>query len=359
MRDHLRIIDIVGICLICPFIFWYVGFNQYLVFGSLEHFLSSLVLISLLYLNYRLLYPRLYARDHIWAYCILSAASVLFSGFFEISLVDGDVSNFIPDYLADLPSHLQRFLLAAFVVIQHFGFLLYTFFINQLKTSMRESREQQDFIRQTSNVIYVRDKAYQLCHLAVSQILYCQQDRSVCNIFTTDGRCFRRNCSLSEIAELLGDKVCLRISRNIVIMYAYAISYTEDTVCISESSSNRTLSFPLSNAFKEDVHLKLNRYFEMKDKNNSVGPTAVSNTSISANDMSEQLADDTHRIPVSQRIEEVYSYIRTHKYCKNQDIAMALNVSSSSVNRYLQELVSTGRVRYQGAKKNGGYVAVK
>ena len=40
------------------------------------------------------------------AYCILSAASVIFSGSFEISLEDGDVSDFIPDHLADLPSHL-------------------------------------------------------------------------------------------------------------------------------------------------------------------------------------------------------------------------------------------------------------
>ena len=269
MDRRLKIIEFVGICLICPFIFWYVGFNTYLNFASKEHFISIFVLLSLLYVNYKFLYQKLYARQRIWLYCLLSASSVLLSGFLEISFVDKNVTNYVPEYLKNASPELQRFLLTVYVVIQHFGFLLYTFFINQLKTSMRELRQQQDYIRQTSNIIYARDTNYQLIQIPVPQILFCKQERSVCNIYTIDGQCYRRNCSMSDLKTLIGDKLCLRISRNMLAIYQYILSYTENSICISASSKEKELSLPLSNTYKEEALQNLQKYFEFKETQNN------------------------------------------------------------------------------------------
>lgn len=57
-----------------------------------------------------------------------------------------------------------------------------------------------------------------------------------------------------------------------------------------------------------------------------------------------------------EKIEIVYRYIKTHRFCSVKEISDACHIPYSSVTRYLALLKNSKRIKYKGSRKTGGYI---
>lgn len=304
-----------------------------------KEYLSGIIAIMVIYLNYYLLFPKFYTQRKYNLYWCLSVLSVVISGAAEMVMVAPNLLNmYSQSGYTDLATHFllkESFL----VTLRNGGLVLFAYALNTILWLQRESEEKDFSLRKKLNFLEVRDKEHKTL-IRIRQICYCIQERNVTSIHLTDGSTYLRYNSMNDLEELLGREEFLRISRNVIVQKASISQINDNNVVMKESKSEENpLVFVIGSSYTDIINTHQSYL-------NYTQEAASTEKEDSESKSTRQL----------EKIEIVYRYIKTHRFCSVKEISEACHIPYSSVTRYLALLKNSKRIKYKGSRKTGGYI---
>jgi hypothetical protein len=189
--------------------------------------------------------------------------------------------------------------------------------------------------------------------LKVSQIAYLYQNKNRTAIHTIDGKVSHTYSSLSAHKDSLGDK-CLRINREVLVIYDNIVSYTHDSLLVIDNNNAHIKQFNFFKNKSYTIYSNLKQKLpHLEQKNNKI---------VKQNDTFEGISyqnDDKNK--TNDGINElILEEIRKKEgiYVSHLAEIFKKKFSKSTLERKLKELREDGLIEFRGAKKNGGYYIV-
>lgn len=324
---------------------WYFfGCNCWLRTGAYpdlyKEYLSGIIAITVIYLNYYLLFPKFYIQRKYNLYWCLSVLSVVISGAAEMVMVAPNLLNiYSKSGYTDLATNFllkQSFL----VTLRNGGLVLFAYALNTILWLQRTEEERQFDLRKQFGLLDVKGLKQGNTFVNTKQVLYCIQKRNVTSIHLTDGSTYHRYNSMNDLEELLGSEEFLRISRNVIVQKASISQINDNNVVMKESKSEENpLVFAICSSYTDIINTHQSYL-------NYTQEAASTEKEDSESKSTRQL----------EKIEIVYRYIKTHRFCSVKEISEACHIPYSSVTRYLALLKNSKRIKYKGSRKTGGYI---
>ena len=298
-----------------------------------KEYLSGIIAIMVIYLNYYLLFPKFYTQRKYNLYWCLSVLSVVISGAAEMVMVAPNLLNiYSKSGYTDLATNFllkQSFL----VTLRNGGLVLFAYALNTILWLQRTEEERKFDLRKQFGLLDVKEHTQGNTFVNTKQVLYCIQKRNVTSIHLTDGSTYLRYNSMNDLEELLGREEFLRISRNVIVQKKRILQLNGINVEMEGNDDGESISLEVGISYMEMVE----EYMEQL--------------------ISERFWSEAEiRNP---KIELVYQYIKKHPNCKIEKICNGCHLAEGTLKRYLTVLKHNKRVEYRGSKKLGGYYAIK
>ena len=312
---------------------------------------SALLLIGSLYLNYFLLYPRIYQK---YSYHIYWLAVVLMSivvGIVDLAIAypfimlrNAQVIEFVGYYIF--------FLKALFFIIgRNLALNIFPYLFRE-RQQLRHSLEKEvQVVYQEVQKIDVTDKESNIKLLTIDDIFYCEQQRNFTTIHTVKNKTYTRLGSMKHLEQLLGEEEFIRITTTLLVPFQHIQSCKDNTVVMRQMPWQKgPTTFPLEAKTQDEVSEKIAEVLSQKvviSNENKIPETPTSTT-----------AKRKPALPSEEKVREVLSYIEAHPNCNTSDIIAGTDFSLSTVERCLSELKKQGLIEHTGSKKSGGYSRV-
>ncbi len=361
------VFEILVHLLLCIFILLFFRLNSFLrplAIGALyKEYIAGGIVLLVFYLNFFILYPRLYSECRFESYFIVAFASLITSALVEESLVYPQISQLVNGI--GINTHRYFTSQTIFVFLRNSCYFLFSFMLCTIRSLKEDKRDLYRHLQDQKHLIVAKDiQGKNNVTLDYEDITYCQQEENYAYLYLMNGKRYYRNSTLSDLSDDIGPACCVRISRNVVVMYAYVQLFDQNTVFVQ--TYDRIKGFNITNYYKENALLQLQSHV-LGSKVNS--PKVEEKTTLSNSIPTESLLEDpnveqfcqtveTEQVEKPQTIQQVLVFISAHPGCKNPDIAERFRISQSTVNRILKQLKEDGLITYEGSKKTGGYRAV-
>ena len=312
---------------------------------------SALLLIGSLYLNYFLLYPRIYQK---YSYHIYWLAVVLMS--IVVGIVDLAIAYpFIMlrnAQVIEFVGYYSFFLKALFFIIgRNLALNIFPYLFRE-RWHFRQSLEKERVIvYERVLMLDVTDKNSDIQLISIDEIFYCQQQRNFTVIYTVQNKSYTRLGSMKHLEQLFGEKEFIRISATVLVPFQYIQSCEDNMVVMKQMPWQKVpTTFPLEARTQTEVTEKIAKVLSQRE------------VVLDENKIQEAPTSSTARrkpaLPSEEKVREVLSYIEAHPNCNTADIMAETDFSLSTVERCLAELKKRGAIQYTGSKKSGGYSRV-
>lgn len=343
--------------LFCAVLLYFFGFNCRLrpvAFPAVyKEYVAGGFAIITIYLNFLVLFPKLYTCRRYKEYWLYTIGSVVLSSCLEMILVYPQLYNIYISY--SRPEMIETLTMDSFyVTIRNGGLTLFAYTINEIIWLKKQTAEKDSLVREKYNSLDVKDKKHQPLFILTGNIYYCEQDRNISVIHLLDGKQYVRYCSMNSLEELLGKTEFVRISRNVIVPKNYISNFKDNKIELEKNDNySQSMVFRVSESYLEEVVNQLN--MEIKSppiQNSKKNINDPDSKKISAVTDIQSILEVFNQ---NQKLLTVYHYISTHSNCKISDISDDCKISKGSVSRYLAKLTEHGLISYVGAKKTGGY----
>ena len=343
--------------LFCAVLLYFFGFNCRLrpvAFPAVyKEYVAGGFAIITIYLNFLVLFPKLYTCRRYKEYWLYTIGSVVLSSCLEMILVYPQLYNIYISY--SRPEMIETLTMDSFyVTIRNGGLTLFAYTINEIIWLKKQTAEKDSLVREKYNSLDVKDKKHQPLFILTGNIYYCEQDRNISVIHLLDGKQYVRYCSMNSLEELLGKTEFVRISRNVIVPKNYISNFKDNKIELEKNDNySQSMVFRVSESYLEKVVNQLN--MEIKSppiQNSKKNINDPDSKKISAVTDIQSILEVFNQ---NQKLLTVYHYISTHSNCKISDISDDCKISKGSVSRYLAKLTEHGLISYVGAKKTGGY----
>ena len=343
--------------LFCAVLLYFFGFNCRLrpvAFPAVyKEYIAGGFAIITIYLNFWVLFPKLYTCRRYKEYWLYTIGSVVLSSCLEMILVYPQLYNIYISY--SRPEMIETLTMDSFyVTIRNGGLTLFAYTINEIIWLKKQTAEKDSLVREKYNSLDVKDKKHQPLFILTGNIYYCEQDRNISVIHLLDGKQYVRYCSMNSLEELLGKTEFVRISRNVIVPKNYISNFKDNKIELGKNDNySQPMVFRVSESYLEKVVNQLN--LEIKSppiQNSKKNINDPDSKKISAVTDIQSILEVFNQ---NQKLLTVYHYISTHSNCKISDISDDCKISKGSVSRYLAKLTEHGLISYNGAKKTGGY----
>ena len=312
---------------------------------------SALLLIGSLYLNYFLLYPRIYQK---YSYHIYWLAVVLMS--IVVGIVDLAIAYpFIMlrnAQVIEFVGYYSFFLKALFFIIgRNLALNIFPYLFREHQQLRHSLEKEVQVVYRDVRKIDVTDKDSNVQLVSIDDIFYCEQQRNFTTIHTVQNEKYTRLGSMKHLEQLLGEEEFVRITTTLLVPFRYIHSCKDNLVMMRQMPWQRVpTTFPLEARMQPEVAEKISagilRYVSAAKENGASGDTVHS------------AAKRKPAQPAEEKVREVFFYIEAHPNCNTADIMAETDFSLSTVERCLAELKKRGAIQYTGSKKSGGYSRV-
>ena len=355
MKKHLKTAAIVLLnILFCAIMLWLFTQNSVLrpYAGSFfKEALSVLFLLGSIYVNYFLLYPRIYQK---YSYHIYWLAVVLMSivvGIVDLAIAypfimlrNAQVIEFVGYYIF--------FLKALFFIIgRNLALNIFPYLFRERQQLRHSLEKEREIVYERVRMLDVTDKDSNVQLVSIDDIFYCEQQRNFTTIHTVKNKTYTRLGSMKHLEQLLGEEEFIRLTPTLLMPFRYIQSCKDNTVVMRQMPWQKApTTFPLEARTQTEVTEKISEVLSQK--------VVISNE----NKIQEAPTSSTARrkpaLPSEEKVREVLSYIEAHPNCNTADIMAETDFSLSTVERCLAELKKRGAIQYTGSKKSGGYSKV-
>lgn len=343
--------------LFCAVLLYFFGFNCRLrpvAFPAVyKEYVAGGFAIITIYLNFLVLFPKLYTCRRYKEYWLYTIGSVVLSSCLEMILVYPQLYNIYISY--SRPEMIETLTMDSFyVTIRNGGLTLFAYTINEIIWLKKQTAEKDSLVREKYNSLDVKDKKHQPLFILTGNIYYCEQDRNISVIHLLDGKQYVRYCSMNSLEELLGKTEFVRISRNVIVPKKLVIKFKDNSVELKENFNyEQPVVFKINESYLQKVMNQLG--LELKNTTVSTDKTEIKEPNSKNSPSVPDIQSLLEVFNQNQKLLTVYHYISTHSNCKISDISNDCKISKGSVSRYLAKLTEHGLISYVGAKKTGGY----
>lgn len=347
----------LSFCILTVLFFRLNSFLRPASFGALyKEYIASGIVLTVFYLNYFVLYPKLYAERRYAGYLTTVLAVLITASLSEECLVFNQVYEIVKDNDMDLRHYFAN--QTVLIFFRDSCFFLFSLMICIIHSLIRDKNDLHQYLHTQKHLVVAKDILKNVpITLNIEDITYCQQIQNYAYLYLHNGNRYSRNCTLSSLAEDIGPDYSVRISRNIVAMYAYVQSFDKNTVFIQTHEG--IVGFKITEYYKEKAFSQLKSHVIRTKVANNFAHSEDSSpkTYEEKQDAELQSQIDTTQFDKVQTSLQVLSFIEANTDCKGSDIANQIQVSLSTVNRILTQLKADGLIEYVGSKKTGGYQA--
>ena len=345
MKRSSPIVVILLNTLFCATLLWFFTRNAFLrpyMGTSGKEIVAGLLLLSSIYANYFILYPRMCAKQRLAAYWgIVVGISFLFAMAEMILAYSGR-------FFITIPQDILFMLTQTFFVFgRNLAFNVFTFAMSDSCHFRERYDKEVHVIYKQTKMLDVIDNINDCKLIDVNDIYYCLQDKNNMHIHTVQHEEFKRYCSMKHLEQIFEEKDFVRISGNVMVPYRFILSVYNNEVLLKPLSMQETApSFIINPKKATQITEKITKYFQQQlDTVTNEFPIFVRESNFSVASLNNETI--------------ALAYIKTHPGCKTQAIATALSCSSSTAERTIAQLRKEGLIEYSGSKKTGGYHVVK
>ena len=189
--------------------------------------------------------------------------------------------------------------------------------------------------------------------ICISDIVYLVHERNYTYIRTLNGKQYSQYISLSNMENILPDKLFLRINKHVLIPVSRIIRYSQDHVTISYGDPAHEMIFPVSEKYVPDMKEKISSYDGLNERFDGLNMEKMTEkVGLKVLD----LEDFMPIISQSKELETICRMIAKDPSVTIKKLADKLQVSSKTIERKIKLLKEQGILQHNGAKKNGEYV---
>ena len=343
---HLHTIVLVLLNVIfCGALLWFFSRFSYLrpYAGSrIREVISGVLLLTTLYANYYILYPKLH-RGHIIAYWTSMTALTLVTAAAELTIAYKYIAQCSTYVINEVGFYNYFFTLLLLIFGRNIAFSFFPYMLKERSLLQQFLETEVKIVYQYARLIDACDIHNNCHHVSIENIYYCIKNGNYSRIYTTEGPYFTRYCSLKYLYQLLGNKEFIRISHSTIVPYTFIASCDEKKVILKKTPwMENPISFPLDSKRNHQIAEIINQY--LKD-----------NKALDESELNKRYPS----IPPQNKLDAVFNYIQSHHDCRSTEITSNMPFSLSTVERCLSELSKQGLIEYAGSKKTGGYRVVK
>lgn len=335
--------------LFCAVALWFFARNSYLrpFSGSLlKETISGIVLLGSLYVNYFLLYPKLY-RNYPKIYWLTLVLVAMLTGFIDLAIAYHGIMSCnaqLVEYVGSF-NFFSKILLIT--VWRNLALIVFPFLIRERQRFQQAWENEVKVVVQDIRMLDVTDKKSNIHLVNIDDIFYCHQQRNFTDIFMVQNKNYTRLGSMKHLEQLFGDDF-VRITPTELVPFRYIKTCKDNTVIMKKMPwEEEQTTFKLEPKNQEEVAERvvegLLRYrAKASGKNIPVRPARPK----------------IKRKPVTppdEKLKAVLSYIENHSNCNTRKIVDETKIPLSTVERCIAVLKKQGLIEFIGSRKNGGY----
>ncbi len=354
MKHSKTIVSILLNIVFCAVTLWFFTRNAFLrpFSGSfIKEFISGLVLLGSLYLNYFLLYPKIYQK-HQYAYWIALVLIAFTTGLVDFGLAKKNIL-FCAASAIQITGSFNFFLKVYFLIIfRNLAFNFFPFLFRERQHFQKSLEKEVKVVYQTVRMLDVTDKNNNVKLLPIDDIFYCHQQRNFTDVYTVQDKRYTRLGSMKHLEQLFGDDF-VRLTSTVLAPFRYIQSCKGDTVIMKKMTWEETpTTFKLDpNNWKE-----IAESVEEGILRHGAAPGGKQHQRKPARPKNKRKRPIT---PSDDKIKAVLSCIEKNPNCNSGEIIAETQFSLSTVGRCIAELKQQGRIKHSGSRKLGGYKAIK
>lgn len=315
-----------------------------------KELLAGLLLIGSLYVNYFLLYPKLYQKRPHYIYWLTLLLIAIITGIMDMAIAYHNIVSCNEQVIQMVGSFNFFSRILFFVIGRNIALNVFPFLLRDRKHFQQSLEKEVRVVYQDVRKIDVEDSDNNILLVPIDDIFYCLQDGNYAYIYLVQNKYYTRYGSMKHLVQLLGDDF-IRITATTLLPFRH-IKACKDNVVIMKKMpwQEEAITFKLESKnqerIEEIVAEGIIRYRVKAGKKKAPKKT-------------------THRdmkrkpiLPPKDAVETVFSCIQKHPDCKSADIVAKTSHSLSTVERCLSELRKQELITYVGSKKTGGYRVV-
>jgi hypothetical protein len=355
MKHLDKIVAVLLNLLFCGALLWFFTRNSILrpyAGSSFKETIAGVLLLGSLYLNYFLLYPKLYQKhSHIIYWLTLSVVALVTGGLDLAIAYPNIISCGAPIIeVVGLFNYFSKILL--FIVGRNLA-------LNFLPFLFRERHNYQQAFENEVRVVYqdvrkldVVDGHSNIHLVSIDDIFYCQQKGNFTHIYLVQNKYYTRTCSMKHLEQLLGNKEFIRITTNVLVPFRY-IKECKDNMVIMEKMSweNEPTIFHLEPKTQKEISKRVIEGVQRYRGEVAAGDRIPQKPT-------RRKVKRKPAKPSDEKTQKVLSYIESHPNCNSKGIIDGTKIPLSSVERCISVLKKQGLIKHTGSKKNGGYDVV-
>lgn len=377
MKRYLNIMYHILFWIVIALFFTHYSFLRPLTINALYKEIVSALLIALMaYINYLYLIPRYFQSGRLTLYWLLTILSILLVGLGEFFLIKPDVYQCLAHSMSTdiMTSFLQSILIL--IIVRDFCFFLF-FFLLKLYRDLSEKyiREKQAISEETHAMFIISPNTGIAQEVKISEIAYVSQERNYTHFHLVSGEVLRQYSSLSKVEQTFPKGVCLRISKNTLVVLPQIIGCDETTVRLSLTEDSITL--PISQRYEAGVMVALQNYAMhsanirpdyqeaslkkcgVKTWSNDDNRGVITKKEDDFHTGKSKKMTDSSSINIHYTADKILLFIKEHPGNRVPAIAEEVNQSCRTVEDHIKNLKKLNLIVYKGASRNGGYFAVK
>lgn len=324
-----------------------------------KEFITGLIALAVIYLNYILLFPKLYICRKYKLFWLLTVCSIVMSGCLEMLLVYPEVKRM---YLQTIDiSKITRCIIydTATVTLRNGGWVLFAFAAREIQRLRKEAAEKENIIQKQYKFVDVRDSNYKIGVINSEDIYYCMQEKNIVTIHSVDSGIYYRYCSMKNMEDLIGTKEFVRVSRNAIVSKRFISKYDDTQLELRKLNKfTDNIILPIGESYVEYVKSQLKPGIVEKAPDNEDAKEKSKRKTEKKSTFIPKTKTISEYFEQNPKLMAVYQYIEGHPDCKVNDISATCRLPQGTVRRYIGFLMDKRLIKHTGSRRYGGYSVV-
>jgi len=241
----------LSFCILTVLFFRLNSFLRPAAFGAFyKEYIAGGIVLTVFYLNYFLLYPKLYHERRFTLYAISILTCLMMASLLEERIIYQQMFEIVKDLDINITHYFAE--QTVMIFLRDACLFLFSFMICVIRSFYNEKRDLYRYLHNQKHLIVAKDiQKKNTVTLNIKDITHCQQIENYAYLYLQNGNRYSRNCTLSSLAEDIGPDYSVRISRNIIAMYAYVQSFDQNTVFIQ--TQDGIIAFNITDYYKKEA----------------------------------------------------------------------------------------------------------
>ena len=353
-HKNLKTIVIISLNVLSSAIFlWFFATNCLLRPSSgnlFKEFFSGFILIGTVYINYFLLYPKLFLKGFriYWLMVVLIAIVV---GVVDLCIAYPYIASRNAQLVELIGPYAFYSRILFFAIGRNFALNIFPYLFRERQHLRHSLEKEREIVYERVRMLDVTDKDSNIQLVSIDEIFYCQQQRNFTMVYTVQNKSYTRLGSMKHLEQLFGEEEFIRISSTLLVPFQYIQSCQDNVVVMRKMPWEKNpTAFQLEPKTRAEIAERIAEFMRLKD--------VVSGGKEGVETSDSTVGKRKQATPPDEKIREVLSYIEHHANCNSADIIAGTKYSLSTVERCLSELRKQGLIEHTGSKKSGGYRTV-